>query len=455
MTRRAGRGRPALDPAGEGRGEPAGDRREAAARPAATAEDVLWAVWRASGLADRWAAASARGGRRGATADRDLDAVMVLFDAAARFTDRLPGARIEAFLDHLLDQQLPADTLAPIADRGDAVRILTAHAAKGLEWDVVVVAGVQEGVWPDLRLRGSVLGSERLVDIAAGREGGTASQVSALLDEERRLFYVATTRARRALLVTAVDASTSGSGGDEQPSRFLAELAGGAEDLAPTDPDAVDRFGATVPDRRADPGDEARSGVQAISRLPRPLTLSALVAELRTVAADPARSPGLRGAAAASWPASPRRRAGRRPGRVVGPASDLGCPPDDRPRSVWYECRPPLWRVCCAVDCVGCWSATGAVSRRRRSRVSATLFTTRRRGPRTRPPPPRSLREHVLAHFDKIEMPAVWLGERERERATTMVDKLVPGLPRTRAASSMSSGRSGPSWRRRRVREPR
>ncbi len=36
------------------------------------------------------------------------------------------------------------------------------HAAKGLEWDVVAVAGVQEGVWPDLRLRGSVLGSEAL-----------------------------------------------------------------------------------------------------------------------------------------------------------------------------------------------------------------------------------------------------------------------------------------------------
>ena len=127
-------------------------------------------MWRASGLAERWAAASARGGRRGATADRDLDAVLVLFDAAARFTDRLPGARIESFLDHLLDQQLPSDTLAAVADRGEAVRILTAHAAKGLEWDLVVIAGVQEGVWPDLRLRGSVLGSERLVDVAAGRD---------------------------------------------------------------------------------------------------------------------------------------------------------------------------------------------------------------------------------------------------------------------------------------------
>ncbi|RKN32877.1 ATP-dependent helicase [Micromonospora musae] len=216
--------------------------REAAERPGATAEDVLWAVWQASGLAERWAGAISRGRpvpgegdvarrRRAEAADRDLDAVMVLFDAAARFTDRLPGARTEVFLDHVLGQELPADTLAPTADRGDAVRLLTTHAAKGLEWDVVAVAGVQEGVWPDLRLRGSLLGSERLVDVLAGRavDGGRVAtvvgQTSALLDEERRLFHVAVTRARRRLLVSAVaSAAVGGDDHEEQPSRFLHEL---------------------------------------------------------------------------------------------------------------------------------------------------------------------------------------------------------------------------------------
>ncbi|MDT4986396.1 MAG: hypothetical protein QOI74_490, partial [Micromonosporaceae bacterium] len=135
----------------------------------ATVEDVLWAVWTATGLAQRWAEVSARGGHRGAAADRDLDAVVALFDTAARFVDRLPGARTEVFLDYLLGQELPADSIAPTANRGPAVRILTAHAAKGLEWDFVAVVGVQEGSWPDLRLRGSVLGSEVLVDLAAGR----------------------------------------------------------------------------------------------------------------------------------------------------------------------------------------------------------------------------------------------------------------------------------------------
>src|SRR4051794_32938786 len=152
---------------------------------------------------------------RAEAADRDLDAMVVLFDAAARFVDRLPGARTEVFLDHVLGQELPADSIAPGADRGDAVRLLTAHAAKGHEWDVVVLAGVQEGIWPDLRLRGSLLGSERLVDVLAGRDPGgpaaLAGQTSALLTEERRLFHLAASRARRRLVVTAV--ASAGVGG--------------------------------------------------------------------------------------------------------------------------------------------------------------------------------------------------------------------------------------------------
>ena len=54
------------------------------------AEDVLWAIWDASGLAEQWQRACAAGGPAGAAADRDLDAVLALFDKAAHFTETMP-----------------------------------------------------------------------------------------------------------------------------------------------------------------------------------------------------------------------------------------------------------------------------------------------------------------------------------------------------------------------------
>ncbi|HYZ55580.1 MAG TPA: ATP-dependent DNA helicase [Streptosporangiaceae bacterium] len=246
--------------------------REAAAA-GRTAEEVLWAVWDASGLANAWQAASAAGGAGGAAADRDLDAVLALFDAAARFTDTLPPGAPGLFIESLAGQEIAGDTLAEHATRDAAVRILTAHRSKGLEWDLVVVAGVQEETWPDLRLRGSLLGVDELAEAASGAATGPAAADAAaaalsskLLAEERRLFYVAVTRARRALVVTAV----GGDGADTRPSRFIAELAG----------DDIEIEQACGPGHRW-------------------LSLSALTADLRRAAADRSRPLPVRRAAAA------------------------------------------------------------------------------------------------------------------------------------------------------------
>ncbi|WP_433618983.1 ATP-dependent helicase [Dactylosporangium sp. CA-139114] len=366
--------------------------RDAAARPGATAEEVLWAVWQASGLAERWSALSARGGHRGAAADRDLDAVVTLFDAAARFTDRLPGAGTDVFLDHVEGQDLPADNLAPMADRGDAVRILTAHAAKGLEWDVVAVAGVQEGVWPDLRLRGSVLGSELLVEVLAGRSMETVGRLSALLDEERRLFYVAVSRARERVLVTAV---ASGDG-EEQPSRFLTELS----------------------------VDEEQPAFEA----PRALTLPTLVAELRVALADPD-APERRRASAAALLA--RLAQQEVPGADPGSWWGLPALSDERPL---VDPGEPVQVTPSTVESV--------------ERCSLRWLLERHGGALT-PSPEQSIgnlvhaaamlaadatadRAQLVAYvadrFDAIELSARWLAGRERDRAETMLDKLIGWL---------------------------
>jgi superfamily I DNA/RNA helicase/RecB family exonuclease len=193
----------------------------AAARTAAAAgaapEEILWLLWDRSGWGRRLAAASGGGGDAAHVADRELDAVLALFEAAGRLEDRRPRAGVGALLDEITAQQLPAGQLEERPGATDAVRLLTAHRSKGLEWSLVVVSGVQDGVWPDLRRRGTLLDPDRL-DAAGPREPATGAT---LLADERRLFYVACTRARHRLVVTAVS-SLDDEG--ERPSRFVEEL---------------------------------------------------------------------------------------------------------------------------------------------------------------------------------------------------------------------------------------
>ncbi|MET8691419.1 ATP-dependent DNA helicase [Streptomyces bauhiniae] len=261
-----------------------------------TAEEALWALWNGTPWPSRLERSARRGGAAGRNADRDLDAVCALFATAARAEERTGGRGTLNFLEEIDAEDIAADTLTRRAVRPDAVRLMTAHRSKGLEWRLVVVAGVQEGLWPDLRRRGSLLEADRI-----GRDGlAEPLTPGALLAEERRLFYVAATRARDRLVVTAVKAPADDG---DQPSRFLTEL-----------------------------GVEPRD---VTGRPRRPLAVAALVAELRATTVDPGVSEGLRDAAA------------RRLARLAALADEDGRPlvPAAHPDRWWGMYEPTASKV--------------------------------------------------------------------------------------------------------------
>jgi ATP-dependent exoDNAse (exonuclease V) beta subunit len=229
--------------------------RKAVAAPGANAETVLWALWHSTGLAAAWTAAALAGGLVGSRADRDLDAMMALFHTAERYVDQMPGSGPEQFLEYLLNQELPMDTLAARAQVDDAVELMTPASAAGREWPFVIVAGLQEGVWPNTRLRGELLGSTLFADavehgVEYALQLGPLSRLREIRYDELRSFSTAVSRAKDVLLCTAVSSE------DEQPSSFL-------DYVAPLLP-----------------GQEGRG----YTLVERPLTLRALVAELRQYA---------------------------------------------------------------------------------------------------------------------------------------------------------------------------
>ncbi|MBT2501483.1 UrvD/REP family ATP-dependent DNA helicase [Curtobacterium sp. ISL-83] len=189
-------------------------RARADAGAGASIEEILWGLWERSGLAGVWGGQSAAGGVGAGEADRHLDAVVGLFTAAKRFVERTPDAPARVFVDDLLGADLPEDSIGP--DRtGGRVRVLTPSATIGLETDVVVVLGLQDGVWPNTRVRGSLLDPDGLVRAAAGTDHEPIDDRAAVIADELRLFARAVSRATTQVVIGTV------ANDDEAPSPFV------------------------------------------------------------------------------------------------------------------------------------------------------------------------------------------------------------------------------------------
>lgn len=223
------------------------------------AAEVLWTLWSDTPAGPgRWAqhlrGTALRGGPAAGAAHRSLDAALALFAEARRSPARGGRLLVPELLAALPGLPWPAGGSVPDAGRvRNAVSLLTPHRARGREWRLVVVAGVQEGSWPRESGGLGLLGEE-LLEPQGSVRGVRQAQVAA----ERRLFALACTRASDHLVVTAV-ASPPHDPGGPQPSRFLADLAVApisaepVSGLAPTPIELVARLRRACTDADAPP----------------------------------------------------------------------------------------------------------------------------------------------------------------------------------------------------------
>src|SRR5205823_10719141 len=133
-------------------------------------------------------------------ANERIENLMELASAAKEYETREAEASIGGFVDRL---SLLSEADEESGNREAKVWLMTMHAAKGLEFPVVVIAGMEEGLFPHSR----------------------SSEDEEEIEEERRLCYVGMTRAQRRLVLTsAARRRVFGEYQSTEPSRFLNEV---------------------------------------------------------------------------------------------------------------------------------------------------------------------------------------------------------------------------------------
>lgn len=199
-------------------------RTRALAAEGATVDQLIWSLWSASKAKSRWVTLSRGLGEVAVQANRNLDALVALSAAANRFVERTPDASSKEFVDFQLDLELPEDTLALNYRDDNRVSLLTPSALIGREFKAVVLVGLQEGTWPNLKARSSLLRATSLAEFASGRIETPALVSRAEIFDETRMLYKAMGSARAKVILSAVESE------DLQVSQFVAQVAGEVPD---------------------------------------------------------------------------------------------------------------------------------------------------------------------------------------------------------------------------------
>ena len=227
------------------------------------ADSCFWRVWCNAPVFSELVARAERHPEDAGVA-RQLDAVTAFSRTLGLFVDGRPTATMRSYLDVVERADFASDPwLPPSAARVDAVALLSVHAAKGQEFDLVVVSGCMEGALPRTAWPEGVFEAWRL-----DGDLDPVARARAIVESERRRFVLAASRARDRVVLTSSRAEGRG-----EPSRFIGEI--GLEPSAetiPGDPAPLGPLEAAGTLRRV-AGDRSR---QAAERLAAVTTLAAM-----------------------------------------------------------------------------------------------------------------------------------------------------------------------------------
>lgn len=197
-----------------------GSSRELAAVAGTSAEAVLWQLVSETRILKRWTELSRGVSEVSLQAGRNLDSILGLFAGAVRYAERNPDSRASDFIQDQLEREIPEDSLALNNRSAQQVLLLTPSGLIGRRFDTVVLPGLSEGVWPNLKPRSSLLGANALDALVAGEVSLASELKRSELTGELRMFNKAAGAASECLVMTATESQ------EEQLSQFLPLIAG-------------------------------------------------------------------------------------------------------------------------------------------------------------------------------------------------------------------------------------
>lgn len=190
-------------------------------RAAINVQEALWEIWNSLKMAESLQQQALNGGDFAVLANDGLDAVLQLFRFVQRMVEREgESASLKRLLDLLEVQDLPEDSIAKSGNKANQVALSTAASAVGQAWEYVAVINLNDGNWPNRRIRNPLTKVPQLTSIVINSLVGaqvdhSESSLRDVIDDELRMFLVAVTRAGKQLYLCGVESE------DANASAFL------------------------------------------------------------------------------------------------------------------------------------------------------------------------------------------------------------------------------------------